>query len=277
MDAFDLDATGALPATLVLQPSGPLTATNGSTIDNGILSGSGQLAGDLTSGPVSVIRPTGSLALGGPGAEVAMGGRLELGGQLVTIVEANSPAFTGETILGGGTLQIPGLNLNHTGRMEGGGRIAGGVENTGEIAVRSGETLRLDSVLLNVGGDVQCLGGALFLSGNSFNLLPSGRIVARDALLDFGSQLYNEALLAFSFGTSDVFGDLDNQVTGRVIVSGGSNATFWDDVIHGGADFRISSGSTVVFFGDVSGPGVSPGRRRPSSRAAIPRAPVRPR
>ena len=43
---------------------------------------------------------------------------------------------------------------------------------------------------------------------------------------------------------------------GQIIVSGNSNVTFYDPVVHNGDIFRISTGSTAVFFGQVSGAGV---------------------
>jgi hypothetical protein len=65
-----------------------------------------------------------------------------------------------------------------------------------------------------------------------------------------------------SFGTVDVYGDIVNQATGSIIVSGGSNATFIDDVDNGGSIQVTAAGSlqsTAVFFGALSGNGVAGG------------------
>jgi hypothetical protein len=64
--------------------------------------------------------------------------------------------------------------------------------------------------------------------------------------------LTNQGTLGVSFGTTDVFGAIDNQSTGKIILSGNSNTTFWDDVSNAGL-VKVSAGSTAVFFGDLQG------------------------
>ena len=46
---------------------------------------------------------------------------------------------------------------------------------------------------------------------------------------------------------------------GQIIVSGNSNVTFYDAVVHNGSLFRVSPGSTAIFFGPVSGAGAFTG------------------
>jgi hypothetical protein len=74
--------------------------------------------------------------------------------------------------------------------------------------------------------------------------------------------LFNGGSIAIAFGTSRVFGAVTNAVTGLVVVSGGSQATFYDDVVNNGAINVSASGalqSTAVFFGALSGNGVAGG------------------
>ncbi len=51
----------------------------------------------------------------------------------------------------------------------------------------------------------------------------------------------------------------DHLPGGQIIVSGNSNVTFYGPVVHNGDLFRVSAGSTAVFFGHVSGAGAFTG------------------
>jgi hypothetical protein len=69
-----------------------------------------------------------------------------------------------------------------------------------------------------------------------------------------------------SAGVMDVFGDIDNvaasPTTGRIVVSGGGTANFYDDITNGGSINVSAAGtlkSTAVFFGSLSGNGVGGG------------------
>jgi hypothetical protein len=94
----------------------------------------------------------------------------------------------------------------------------------------------------------------------------TGLIVARDATLRFHAGLSNSGALAFSAGISDVFGDVNNlnnlATPGRIVVTGGAQANFFDDVINTGSIQVSAAGalqSTAVFLGSLSGNGVTGG------------------
>jgi hypothetical protein len=55
-----------------------------------------------------------------------------------------------------------------------------------------------------------------------------------------------------------VFGDVTNFATGQIVVSGRSNATFYDDLANHGT-FHVGAGSTAVCFGSYSGAGTQTG------------------
>jgi hypothetical protein len=70
--------------------------------------------------------------------------------------------------------------------------------------------------------------------------------------------------MTFSAGISDVFGDVTNlnnlSTPGRVVVTGGAQANFYDDVVNNGSIQVSAAGaleSTAVFLGSLSGNGVS--------------------
>ena len=73
----------------------------------------------------------------------------------------------------------------------------------------------------------------------------------------FNRWLRNQgATLAFSFGTSDVYGDIDNQPKADYIKFTGQQQYhfLWDDLANNGT-VQVSAGSTAVYFGSVSGSG----------------------
>lgn len=59
-----------------------------------------------------------------------------------------------------------------------------------------------------------------------------GVIRGQNATMRFHSGLSNESVLAFTSGVNTVDGDVINQVTGSVVLTGGSNTTFEDDLMN---------------------------------------------
>jgi T5SS/PEP-CTERM-associated repeat protein len=177
---------------------------------------------------------------------------------------------------------ITGTTLTNTGLIHGNGRVGMGLTNDsgGEVRAAAGERMVFTGASINnakgrievsADGDLQftntlgnhaaidVLGGTLRVDGTATNAASTASITARNAILRFNGGLTNDGSLALSFGTSDVFGDIVNSAaTGRIVVSGNSNATFYDDLINNGA-VQVSAGSTAVYFGAVSGTGSFPG------------------
>jgi hypothetical protein len=87
-----------------------------------------------------------------------------------------------------------------------------------------------------------------------------GLITGQNSLMRFQGGLTNEGALAIGFGTSSIIGDIENN--GEIVVSGGGNATFFDDVVQN-KDLVVSqvglTTSVAVFFGDFTGSGGSTG------------------
>ena len=88
--------------------------------------------------------------------------------------------------------------------------------------------------------------------------LPDRQVVygrlATHAILRFDGGLKNDGAFGVSFGNSNVFGDVDNRSAGTLTFTGNSDVTFWDDLVNDGT-VKVSAGSTVVYFGKVSGSG----------------------
>ena len=196
-----------------------------------------QLGGSINSpfGPV-VIQPTGVLT--GDGS-------------IIGTVNNN-----GGTVLAD-NLTITSGGLNNSGVITGDGRINASVFNfpAGEVRVGAGQRIRFTGQYNENAGRIEVIGGEVEFDGLLVNG-PSGFIVGRNAMMRFDGGVTNDGDIAFSFGTSDVFGNLTNNAGGAVILSGNSNTTFYDNlVVSSGSEFRVSNGSTGVFFGQVGGTG----------------------
>jgi hypothetical protein len=156
------------------------------------------------------------------------------------------------------TIQAP-HSLGNEGVVTGNGRINGALVNraAGEVRVASDQHLRFmgPSPHVNI-GQIDVLGGQLEFAAALSN--STGLLTGRNAVMRFGGGLDNSATMLLSFGTSDIFGDVTNQARGKIVLSGGSNATFYGDVTNNG-ELRVSAGSNAVFIGDVSGAGMFAG------------------
>ncbi|MAE60138.1 MAG: hypothetical protein CMJ49_02150, partial [Planctomycetaceae bacterium] len=156
---------------------------------------------------------------------------------------------------------VDATTLTNTGVLTGDGTVAATLDNQlgGEVLVSAGDSLHIvNNGTHNNAGRINVIDADILFNGITYNAVSTGLIAARDAILQFNGGLTNNGAMGLSFGTTDVFGDVDNTATGQIAVSGNSNATFWDDVINDG-NITTSTGSTSVFFGAVSGTGNFPG------------------
>lgn len=101
-------------------------------------------------------------------------------------------------------------------------------------------------------GLVDVVGATAGFDGVLTNAASTGLIYGPNAVLRFDGGLTNQESLALSFGTSDIYGDIDNQVGDELVESDLSNASFLGDPGNNG-DVQTGTGSTAVFFGDVTG------------------------
>jgi hypothetical protein len=167
--------------------------------------------------------------------------------------------------LNGPLAELRGSLIHNEHTIRGSGLINGELSNTstGQVQLIAGERLRLGGGSNSNFGHISVLGGELQVDGSLSNGASTGLISARDAILRF-DQVTNNGSMAFSNGTVDVYGDITQAVGGRITVSNGGIANFYDDVnvLVGAANVQATAlGSTVsrvVFFGSYNG-GVSGG------------------
>jgi len=166
---------------------------------------------------------------------------------------SGSTTNNGDIVLNGASSRLGGALINNS-ILKGTGRVDAQVTNNNgaQIRVAGGESMRFTSAGNTNAGRIEVIGGEVEFDQNLVNQSSTGNIVARDATLRFNGGLDNQGGMGLSFGTTDVFGDINN--TGSVVISGSSNATFYDDYINNGVT-QTSAGSNAVFFGSVTGAG----------------------
>ena len=192
------------------------------------------------------------------------------GGRLLGTIINNSSIVVNhgelENVTNTGTISLENVNaaritgaVNNSGIIRGSGSIEALLTNntSGQLQVTVGESLGLAAV--NNSGHVSVIGGELDASGLVTNVLDNGLISARDATLRFNGGVNNASGMAFSNGTVDVYGDITQQVGGRITISNGGITNFYDDVtIDPGANDVQATGlggtvGKVVFFGSYNG------------------------
>jgi MYXO-CTERM domain-containing protein len=197
-------------------------------------------------------------------------------------VNATNLGFSG-VVTNAGTVNVTRMTvsggLTNLGTLTGNGQLNTNLSNRagGLLRVGAGQLLKLSgsvhtnagSVEVRGGGELQVTGGFTNASGGSvladsaivrfnsplFNTLGS-RVSLANATAYFNSGLINNGQLQATFGTNSVFGAVTispGSPGGKIILSGNSNNTFYDAVdVNRTGELRVSSGSTAVFFGQVT-------------------------
>ncbi len=136
-----------------------------------------------------------------------------------------------------------------------------------ELRAGEGECLALHSGPVMNAGRIEAFGTSsrpaeMEFSGEVSNAAGTGAIAGHHATLRFWQGLANGGSLSFGNGINDVLGDVSNEPGGLITVSGGATAIFYDDVSNQSVINVSAAGglqSTAVFFGALSGNGVSGG------------------
>ena len=229
-------------------------------------------------GSRTILGPTGvvevkQLTIGGNPADGGGIATLKLnGGQINLLAESNvgleltaNGVLTGQGAIQPGNLNgndfynygrivaddvtLRGMYVYNYGTIEGDGRLAAdlGVYNYGgriRIA-HAGDRLQLDASVLNHVGAIDVIRGEVEINGELYN---GSQVNLLDGTLRTGT-MDNHSRFDISSGFNSVFGNIVNQSTGRIVLSGQGQTTFWNDVQNYG-ELRVSSGSVATFFGD---------------------------
>ncbi|CAM8671798.1 PEP-CTERM protein-sorting domain [Comamonadaceae bacterium] len=176
---------------------------------------------------------------------------------------ASTGVLTGDGAIVGGVsnsgtvradnLRIDGV-LSNSGRIVGHGRITADLAQTtaGQLRVGAGESMLLSGTAHSNAGTVEVRNGGELEVNGALNQTASGRTLLDNATVRLNDGLTNAGQMNVGFGGASVFGNVVNAAGGKVIVSGNSQATFYDTVeAKAGSELRISAGSTALFFGQV--------------------------
>jgi Tol biopolymer transport system component len=203
-----------------------------------------------------IIIDSNSTVQGGPGTSVAM---IDLGGGT-----------------GLSTMRLENDVVNVTDRfaIRNRGVLRGAGQVNADVVVEAGGQVRVDgsSQGLTIYGDtfvnhgrVEAIGTAsshaeIEFGGVVSNTASTGLITGSHSRIRFNAGLVNDGSLALSTGENHVFGDIVNN--GRIVVTGGAEVTFYDDIVQNGVLTISKIGSTssaAVFLGEVSGSGTMGG------------------
>jgi hypothetical protein len=120
------------------------------------------------------------------------------------------------------------------------------------LRVDAGQLLKLSGSAHGNSGSVEVRNGGELQVTGAFTNAAGARVVLNNGLVRFNSGLTNNGQLQVSFGGGEIFGAIVNNSGGKIILSGNSNTTFYDNLdAQKGGEVRVSAGSTAVFFGLV--------------------------
>ncbi|HMP03375.1 MAG TPA: PEP-CTERM sorting domain-containing protein [Gemmatales bacterium] len=267
-----------------LQVLGTATMQSQLVVDGGTFAAQAITGGSLIDLRRGTVFLNGSDLVVGSGG--AFGSTVTVGNGAALQVQAGGNIF----VNAGGLAPLPGGQLNSTGTISnqgeiqlagptarlavisgigsivnqglilGTGRVRGTFNNqaAGTVRVQGSDRLVIDGVAANA-GTIHLAGGTVEFTGSLTNS-SGGFITGRGAFIGStatpgSTGLFNFGVLAFSAGTTDVFGDVQNSGTGQIITAGGATTTFFDDVTHNGAEIRTGAGARTVFLGAATGSG----------------------
>ena len=171
-----------------------------------------------------------------------------------------SAALTGGAIANSGVIQGNGtvgnaiINTGSIKSLNGSLQLTGAITNApaGSIYIPAGAELLIAQGLASNLGSIAVVGGTF--DNNNHPIANSGQVAATGGVLRAGSW-NNIGQLDFAAGANQIFGGLSNAATGKVILTGGATATFYNPVSGSpGSEIRVGANSTAVFLAAVTGP-----------------------
>ncbi len=250
-----------------LNGSGTMNVENGGAVSNniGFLANSSNSRGTVTvSGAGSQWINSQDLVVGTHGVGFL---NIENGG-VVSTANAALGRFVGSH--GNVAVTDPGSHWNISGNLSVGGSFgsSGGtsflniVDNAlvtidGTTNVYPEGTINvieasLDLTTGNNDGWINNIEGVVDFEGSLTNNLDA--FISGNGLFSIAGGLTNQGNM-ISSGVTDVHGNVDNVDTGMIVTTGGSSTSFFNDVVHNGAEIQTFEGSSTTFFGQLSGAG----------------------
>ena len=273
---LDIEAGGVVSNTSgyignVSESTGIATVTgSGSQWNNsGNLSVGYEGNGTLNIADDSVVTVDGTTSIGATGTVNLTGGRFEFGQTTLTefsSINAASGSLAGNlnhagytnvatlTALQNSTVDLTDVTLTNSGVLYGDASFGNTLINIadGEVETMAGERMRFGGAGNTNAGELNNFGGQIRFDQDLTNAA-DGFIGGRGQFVADGGWI-NQGVMAFS-GTTDILGDVVNDVGGQIITLGGTTTTIFDDLSHNGQEIRTGVGSRTVVFGQASGAG----------------------
>lgn len=233
-----------------------ITNTNNTAGNMKIGDGAGSFGEVTVDGQLSQLWAFGSLSVSD-----ASNGRGVLYVQNKGLVRANGGVNIGNNGLvqiAGGTLLTPTITNDGVIQTAAGalGQVDSAVVNnaTGEIRA-AGTVDRVRDKLLftkNVSnsGVVTSVGGEIEFT-NAVTNAPTGLIAGRDAVYRFRTPFANDGSFDFSVGTSDVYGTITNNASGKIGVAHNTDVTFYNAVTNNG-NLTVMPGGAAIFLNGLT-------------------------
>jgi hypothetical protein len=221
---------------------------NSAGVNNGTITGVGDIVGSLMYNGIINVTTAGALAINSAWTNL---GQVNLAGS--------------GAVLGGGT-------VTNNGTISGNGVVSSAVSNSGTLRADGG-TLSLEGSDTNAaGGQIQAANGdtALFVNGLASN---TGTIALAGGAFDNNSHTMTNAAGAYISGQGnfrsggltnngflniggsfDIYGPVTNSSTGAINATGNTPNFFFGAVTNNGP-LNIASGASITFFGAYSGTG----------------------
>jgi len=243
-----LDIAAAGTATMLVQDAGYVSDSTGTV--GGAKGASGTV---IVTGGGALWYNTDALYVGGKSAGAGGSGSLTVGtGGTVKVGTKGLIKLWGPGTLtmAGGTVQAAGLK--NLGLVKGTGNIIASLVNDaeGEVRTAAGEELAFSGDQNDNYGRINLADGSVRFIAGLANW-STGFITGRGTLSFRGTGLLNAGNIGFSGGFTDVYGDVVNAASAKIIVSGGGTTTFYDDMDNTG-EIRVSPGCAAVFFGSLN-------------------------
>jgi len=163
----------------------------------------------------------------------------------------STTGYVGRLGSGNGTVNIDGVGSNWTtsGSLYLGGYSNAPTGGNGTLNVQTGGALDVgDTLKVWSSSTINLKNGTI----NANDLNNDGTITGSGALTT-ASGLTNQGAMTFT-DTTDVSGAVANNMSGSILISGGTT-TFNNDVVHNGVQFQVADGSQAVFSESYSGAG----------------------